>query len=378
MADVDLVVVGAGLSGCALVCRLRQLGWQGTIALVEAGRGAGGRTATRRRRDRTNWRLDHGAPGFQLTDPVLPQLEPLLESLQNNGTLIRDQDTVITLNSEGRHIANGAEVLPEGDWWRGSPCMAALCEQMLNQAGPDDLEMHWQRRVRWLCRDQDQWRLADQENSWQLQGTRLVLSGNLLAHPRSLAMLDWCDVPLRSAVPVGTDPGLDQALQHLAECRADVRWNLMLDLPLEAAGLPRQIWLDQEAQQRWGVERLVLQPQNDGRTGLVVHGLHDGSSISPASQPQLLTAMEEQLKAVLQEMLVALPTLQKACDQALSLGVMRWGASQPLDHPLPLELQWCADSAVGFCGDYVEGTGFGRAQGALESGVRLAERLASS
>ena len=378
MSDVDLIVVGAGLSGCALVCRLRQLGWGGTIALVEAGRGPGGRTATRRRRDRPDWRLDHGAPGFQLTDPLLPELEPLLKPLQSSGTLVHDQDAVISLNVEGRRIANGVKALPEGGWWRGSPCMAALCEQMLDQAGPAQLEKHWQRRVRWLSRDQGQWSLSDQENNWQLQGSRLVLSGNLLAHPRSLAMLEWRDVPLRSAVPIGMDPSLDQALEHLAECRADVRWNLMLDLPLEGAGLPRQIWLDQDAQQRWGVERLVLQPQNDGRTGLVVHGLHDGSSITPASQPQLLAAQEERLKAALQEMLVTLPALQNACDQASSLGVMRWGAAQPLDHPLPLDLQWCAESAVGFCGDYLEGNGFGRAQGALESGVRLAERLASS
>ena len=38
MIDVDLIVIGAGLSGCALVFRLRQLGWKGQIAVVEAGR----------------------------------------------------------------------------------------------------------------------------------------------------------------------------------------------------------------------------------------------------------------------------------------------------------------------------------------------------
>ena len=77
-------------------------------------------------------------------------------------------------------------------------------------------------------------------------------------------------------------------------------------------------------------------------------------------------------------MLVGMPSLQAACRQATSLGVMRWGASQPLDHPLQKRLQWCPISAVGFCGDFVEGTGFGRAQGALESGVLLANRLVSA
>ena len=75
MTDADLIVIGAGLSGCALVARLRQLGWEGQIALVEAGRGPGGRSASRRRRDRTAWRLDHGAPGLSLihiSEPTRP------------------------------------------------------------------------------------------------------------------------------------------------------------------------------------------------------------------------------------------------------------------------------------------------------------------
>ncbi|MGB1623037.1 MAG: NAD(P)-binding protein, partial [Synechococcus sp.] len=66
---VDLVVIGAGLSGCALAGRLRQLGWSGSMVLVEAGRGPGGRCATRRRRDDPTWRLDHGAPGLNLWGP---------------------------------------------------------------------------------------------------------------------------------------------------------------------------------------------------------------------------------------------------------------------------------------------------------------------
>ena len=288
---------------------------------------------------------------------------------------IRDSSDVITLAEDGS--IRGPEGPAQGDWLEGQPCMASVCEAFLAMdAGPST--QHFGRRIRTLQRVGTHWCLCDEGSDWQLRGSHLVLSGSLLAHPRSLAMLAWPEVPLRAAVPTGLDPDLDQALETLARSRAGVRWNLMLDLPLEGAGLPRQIWLDQDAQQRWGVERLVLQPQNDGRTGLVVHGLHDGSSITPASQPQLLAAQEERLKAALQERLVTLPALQDACDQASSLGVMRWGASQPLDHPLPLDLQWCAESAVGFCGDFLEGNGFGRAQGALECGVPLAERLASS
>lgn len=375
--DADLIVVGAGLSGCALVGRLRQVGWSGRIALVEAGRGPGGRTATRRRRDQADWRLDHGAPGFQVQYPIPEGLDALLDPLRHDGVLVPERGGINSLDEQGHPAIGAPDGIAEGDWWRGAPCMSSLCEGLLKQAGPDGLTLHWQHRVRWITRSEGTWCLADQDRTWQLRGQRLVLSGNLLAHPRSLAMLNWPDVPLREAVAAGTDHALDEALRHLARCQAEVRWNLMLDLPGVDPAWPRQIWLTEGARERWSVERLVLQPQTTGRTGLVVHGLHDGSSITPESQPSLLEMQEQRLRTALQDMLVKMPTLQSACSQATSLGVMRWGASQPVSHPLPSKLQWCPGSAVGFCGDYVEGKGFGRAQGALESGVRLAEHLAS-
>ena len=378
MTDADLIVIGAGLSGCALIYQLRLLGWKGKIALVEAGRGCGGRSASRRRRDQPDWRLDHGSPGFHLSQPISAELEPLLNGMRDAGVLTQELAEIISIDSDGRPTTSGADAMPEGGWWRGNPCMASLCEHLLEQAGFEQLDLHWQRRVRWLDRRDGEWTLSDQDRTWQLRGDSLVLSGNLLAHPRSLAMLNWSDVPLRTAVPTGVDSELDLALSQLARCSADVRWNLMMDLELEGEKPPRQIWLTAEARERWQVERLVLQPQMNGHTGLVVHGLHDGRSITPESQPTLLAEQEERLKTVLDQMLRDMPKLQTACRQANSLGVMRWGASQPLDHPLQRNLQWCQSSKVGFCGDYVEGSGFGRAQGALESGVRLASRLISA
>lgn len=41
VAEVDLAVVGAGLSGCSLIGRFHQLQSNLNIALIEAGRGPG-------------------------------------------------------------------------------------------------------------------------------------------------------------------------------------------------------------------------------------------------------------------------------------------------------------------------------------------------
>ena len=106
-----------------------------------------------------------------------------------------------------------------------------------------------------------------------------------------------------------------------------------------------------------------------------MHGLDSGQAITPESQGRLLAQEQQRLVELLPELLQALPVVSAALNQATQLGVMRWGASRPLNNPLPQELQWCPTSAVGFCGDWIAGTGFGRAEGAISSGVNLAEQL---
>ena len=379
MAEVDLAVIGAGLSGCSLIGRLQLLQSGYDIAIVEAGRGPGGRTATRRRRDQSNWRLDHGAPGFALSPAMPDGVEALLSPLRSAGVLQQDDRAVLSLDANaGLSPANSPETSPDGGWWHGVPCMASICEALLDGATSVPLRRHFETRVRWLERRNDHWLLENADRSWNLKARRLVLSGNLLAHPRSLKMLAWDDVPLRSAIEEGVDVSLDAVLNQLQHSQAEVRWNLMVDLGvinLQAKDLPAQIWLNDEAKSRWKVERLVLQPQSGGRWGLVMHGLDSGEAITPESQARLLAQEQERMVRLLPELLQNIPLLSAALAQATPLGVMRWGASRPLSHPLPPELQWCTSSAVGFCGDWISGPGFGTAEGAIRSGVNLAEQL---
>ena len=379
MAEVDLAVIGAGLAGCSLIGRLQQLGSDLNIALIEAGRGPGGRTATRRRRDQSGWLLNHGAPGFNLSESMPEGMDSLLKPLGAAGVLQRDERVVLSLNVEaGLSPATSPDACPEGGWWHGVPSMASICEALLGADGSVELSRQFETRVRWLKRRQGHWLLENEHRTWSLRAKRLVLSGTLLAHPRSLKMLAWNDVPLRSAVDEGMDCSLDAVLSLLQRSQAEVRWNLMVDLgvlALNGEQLPAQIWLDNDAKKRWKVERLVLQPQSDGRWGLVVHGLDSGEAITPESQGRLMAQEQQRQVELLPELVQGLPVVSAALSQATPLGVMRWGASRPLNHPLPAELQWCPTSAVGFCGDWIEGPGFGRAEGAISSGVKLAERL---
>ena len=377
MNHYDLVVIGAGLGGCSLLSSLEQLGYQGRVALVEAGRGPGGRTASRRSRTDPQWCINHGAPAIRLSESLPAAVNALLEPLRREAILQRIVNDEVAIDANGQIVAVDPTFSSQGDWWTGSPVMASVCEALLARSS-NTLASHFGTRVRWLNRTPDHWMLSDESKGWQLQAKRLVLSGNLLAHPRSLAMLKWDDVPLRTAVPEGEDPELDAVLTTLEASASTVRWNLMLDLgdvPVAQPEWPWQIWLTPEAQTRWGVERIVLHRQSDARLGLVVHGLHNGATIDPSTQPALLESEAKRLEAVLPELLMAWPGLRNALESARSMGVMRWGAAQPLHHPVPSHLQWCRQSAVGFCGDWIEGPHFGTGEGAIRSGVALAERL---
>ncbi len=367
--DVDLAVIGAGLAGTGLAASLRQRGFDGTILLLEAGRGPGGRAATRRRRDDMLWRLDHGAPCFSFSQPVQGPLAELWNPLLDQGIVQLDLGLVVGLSETGCLVDPPEHPLLKGPRFRGVPTMASVPEAFLQAAGPKTHGAFGE-RISGLRRENGWWCFSGERRA-----RSLVVTGNLLAHPRSLAMLGWPDVPLRSAVPSNVDPSLDAALEQIAEMRASVRWNLMLELPRCADHLPRQIWLTSGAQEKFGIERIVLHRQQDQKLGLVVHGLDDGSPITPDSQPGLLVMQELRQRKALNELLLPWPELAQALPLARSLGVMRWGASQPLDYPLPTSLQWCEPSAVGFCGDWIAGRGFGMAEGALQSAVDLAAQL---
>ena len=343
-SDVDLAVIGAGLAGTSLAASLRQRGYDGTILLLEAGRGPGGRAASRRRRDDLLWRLDHGAPCFSFSQPPQGRLAELWNSLLEQGIVQSDRGLVVGLSETGCLVDPPDHPLLQGPRFRGEPTMASVPEALLQLAG-SKTQGAFGERISSLRRENGWWCL-----SGQLRARSLVVTGNLLAHPRSLAMLGWRDVPLRSAVPLNVDPSLDAALEQIAEMRASVRWNLMLEFPRCADHLPRQIWLTSEAQEKFGIERIVLHRQQDQRLGLVVHGLDDGSPITPASQPGLLVEQELRQRRALTELLLPWPELAEALPLARSLGVMRWGASQPLDYPSPRPCNGASPVLLAFVG----------------------------
>lgn len=389
----SIAVIGAGVAGCALLAQLHQLGYGGGLSLWEIGRGPGGRASTRRSRTDPELLINHGAPLLNLTASPPPQL---LEPLLQGGWLEPCSARVATLQGEARLQGGCSDGLLAGDLFRGRGGMEQVCQGLLKLAAPS-LECHFNTVVRDLAVvPGGRWQLLDGEGAVLHEVDWLVLSSTLLAHPRSQALLGWPAVPLRQVAAGLGDLQLDHVLTTIAGIRFEARSNLLLVVPAEAAApwraLPFDLLqFDAAAQQRWGLQRVVIQPLADGRCAVVAHSsatfaadhlsLYGERSaaarllgLAPDQQRQetVIAALESQLLQALA------PWLGAPAMAGVDRQLMRWGAAFPVAPGLPSELCLCPASRVGFCGDYVAGPGFGRIEGALRSAERLAELMAAA
>ncbi|MCX5951970.1 MAG: hypothetical protein NTZ40_00375 [Cyanobacteria bacterium] len=223
-----------------------------------------------------------------------------------------------------------------------------------------------------------------------------------MAHPRSRLVLGWETLPLAVGAAERADPELNHSLAAIASIRAEARSNLLMVVQASEAApwraLPfRLLSFETAAQQRWGLRRVAIQPLEDGRCAVVAHSTATvaaeylnvyGSRSSVAShlgmappqqrEAEVITALEHGLQGALAAWLPeppGAPPPEGTPWPGVHSELMRWGAAFPQLPGLPQALALCRHSRVGFCGDFIEGPGFGRVEGAMRSGEALARRL---
>ncbi|MFM9047739.1 MAG: NAD(P)-binding protein [Cyanobium sp.] len=386
-----VAILGAGVAGCTLAAELCRRGWDPkTIGLWEAGRGPGGRMATRRSRRNPNLRINHGASLFNIrTSPPPTVLTPLLEQ----GWVEPWRERVAVINAAADVLPHqGQDPLLEGNCYQGRPGMEQVCGGLLHLAG-DNLCTTFNTLIRSLERDQDRWLLKNAEGAIVGESESLVLTGTLLAHPRSRLTFGWRTPPMQELAEQLQDPGLNHALAAISALRFESRSSLLIHLaPEEAAAwhaLPfRLLVFEPASQQRWGLWRVCIQPQEDGSCAVVAHsnatfaaehiGIYGsrsaiarqlGLTATTAQEQAVIDALSESLTDVLGHWLPPKPLA--GGDRQL----MRWGGAFPLQPALPVALNWIPSLRLGFCGDFLAGPGFARVEGAMQSAQLLASQL---
>jgi len=321
-----VAVVGAGLAGLTAARILQDQGHE--VILLEKGRGAGGRMATRRHRD---WQFDHGAQYFTARDPrflrhVLAWRERgLAEPWQGRIGVVED----------GRISA-----APQGTTrWIAAPGMSAVCSEMAGELV--DCRFDW--RLHRAAFGPDGWRLASTEGHG-IEADALVLS-----------------VPPEQAVPLLAEPALrarvSDALDHLV---MEPCWALLavLDQPL----LPE--W-DAAFVNEGALGWVCSQPSKPGRPAVPAWVLH----ATPDWSRQHLEADAADVVSTLLEAARLLPGA--AAVGAEYSAAHRWRyalARQPLEQGA----LWFEHERLALAGDWCAGS---RVEGAFLSGAAAAGRL---
>jgi len=90
----DLVIIGGGISACVFASKHLKNNITKKIAIIEIGRGLGGRSSTRISKRFKGWKLNHGSPNFNISNSKNNLLlkKYIDELLQNKCIKIDDSD----------------------------------------------------------------------------------------------------------------------------------------------------------------------------------------------------------------------------------------------------------------------------------------------
>jgi len=97
----DLVIIGGGISACVFASKYLKNNITKKIALIEIGRGLGGRSSTRISKRFQGWKLNHGSPNFNITNSNNNLLlKSYIDELIDNKFIKIDDSEIFFLNED--------------------------------------------------------------------------------------------------------------------------------------------------------------------------------------------------------------------------------------------------------------------------------------
>jgi len=206
----DLLIVGGGISACVFASKYFQNNISKKIGLIEVGRRLGGRSSTRISKRFKDWKLNHGAPNFNIIntkDNLL--LKNYIDELLENKFIKIDDSELISLGDESKLEISKKSEFYSGDNYVSSFFMSELCQKIIefnNLKGKIDL--FFETLIVDLKFYNDEWILTS-KNGDKFKSEYLICSTNLLLHKRCLKILNVNQIPLRKAIPKNKDKKID-------------------------------------------------------------------------------------------------------------------------------------------------------------------------
>ena len=376
----DLLIIGGGISACVFASKYLQNNTTKKIALIEVGRGLGGRSSTRISKRFQGWRLNHGAPNLNICNSKNDfLLKSFIDGLLDNKLIKIDDSEIAYLDEEANLETIKNSEFNCGINYHSLFSMSQLSENIIelnNLRG--NIDFYFETLIVDLEFDNDEWTLTS-KNGDKFKSNYLVCSTNLLSHKRSLKILKVDQIPLRKAIPKNKDKKIDLLLNFLDKQTFIPRLTFLIytnenykfkDLYSKKY---RCFYLKKSLENEYKIERVIFQSLDNNKLGIVLHSKNLGFINS-----YLNTKDENLFKQKIFSNFNRLFTNnasvnQLTCNEEIS--IMRWRASQPSGCAVPLSLQFSRKYRIGFCGDWFEGEGFARIEGSILSALKLEEKF---
>ena len=212
----DLVIIGGGISACVFASKFLKNNITKKIALIDIGRGLGGRSSTRISKKYKGWKLNHGAPNFNISNSKNNLLlKSYIDELLKNKFIKIDDSDIFFLNQDLNSETIKKSEFSCGVNYLSFYSMSELSKKIIESNNlKEKIDFFFETLIVDMKFNDKEWLLTS-KNGDKFKSKYLICSTNLLLHKRSLKILNVNEIPLRKAIPTKSDKKIDSILDFL-------------------------------------------------------------------------------------------------------------------------------------------------------------------
>jgi len=376
----DLLIIGGGISASVFASRYLKNNITKKIALIEIGRGLGGRSSTRISKRFEGWKLNHGAPNFNISNSKNNLLlNNYIDELVESKFIKIDDSEIFFLNKYSNLETIKKSEFSYGVNYLSLDSMSQLSRNIIDSNNPQGkIDFYFETLIVDLKFNDDVWVLTSKKGD-KFKSKFLICTTNLLLHKRSLKMLKINQIPLRKAIPINNDKKIDLIFNLLDKQKFIPRLAFLIYTNDNYrykdfySKKQRYFYLKKNLENKYKFERIIFQMQDNHKLGIVIHSKnvdfinsYTNAKDEEVFKQKIITNFNK---------LFENNSVVNILNFDERISIMKWRASQPSGIAIPLSLQLCRKYRIGFCGDWFEGEGFGRLEGSILSALILEEKL---
>jgi len=376
----DLLIIGGGISACVFASKYLKKNITKKVGLIEIGRGLGGRSSTRISKRFNGWKLNHGAPNFNILNSKNNLLlKSYIDELLENKFIRIDDSDIFFLNHDLNSERQKKSEFSCGVNYLSLDSMSQLSQKIIESNNlKGKIDFYFETLIVDLKFNNNKWLLTS-KNGEKFKSKYLICSTNLLLHKRSLKILNINQIPLRKAIPINYDKKIDLLLNFLEDQSFIPRLAFLIYTSENYSykdfysKKQRCFYLKNNLENKYKFERIIFQLQSNNKLGIVVH-TRNIDFINSYINSKDEDFFKQKIFANFNELFqYNFSVNQLTCNEKIS--IMKWRASQPSGCAVPLSLQFSRKYRIGFCGDWFEGEGFGRIEGSILSALILVKKF---